>query len=205
MKTCDICRRFQPEIYICRDQELPGQIAHHLRQQPLIFMKCYKLFLQYLGDSFKIGLSLFLVLRFKFSVSSFLGIFLFLIFLLSIPLVVILLLTFMSLCAICAVLKTCPVNTIFYCNVERDVQHVLLERCSSTLVTSALKFLAFLFSPLTAFAVTVVLTEDAIAIFTILLWATQNLLSEKSLPYIACLILVFYYLWSSYSSFTNKY
>ena len=31
------------------------------------------------------------------------------------------------------------------------------------------------------------------------------LLSEESLPFAACFVLVFYYLWSSYSSFTNKY
>ncbi|KAL9964353.1 hypothetical protein ACROYT_G027984 [Oculina patagonica] len=29
--------------------------------------------------------------------------------------------------------------------------------------------------------------------------------TEETLPYIACFILVFYYLWSSYSSFTNRY
>jgi len=31
------------------------------------------------------------------------------------------------------------------------------------------------------------------------------LLSEESLPFVACFILVLYYFWSSYSSFTNKY
>ena len=31
------------------------------------------------------------------------------------------------------------------------------------------------------------------------------LLSEEGLPYVACLVLVLYYLWSSYNSFTDKY
>jgi len=31
------------------------------------------------------------------------------------------------------------------------------------------------------------------------------LLSEESLPFVACSVLVLYYIWSSYSSFTNKY
>jgi len=31
------------------------------------------------------------------------------------------------------------------------------------------------------------------------------LLSEESLPFVACFVLVLYYFWSSYSSFTNKY
>lgn len=31
------------------------------------------------------------------------------------------------------------------------------------------------------------------------------ILSEESLPFVACFVLVLYYCWSSYSSFTNKY
>ena len=31
------------------------------------------------------------------------------------------------------------------------------------------------------------------------------LLNEESLPFVACFVLVLYYIWSSYSSFTNKY
>ena len=31
------------------------------------------------------------------------------------------------------------------------------------------------------------------------------LVSEESLPFVACFVLVLYYVWSSYSSFTNKY
>ena len=38
-----------------------------------------------------------------------------------------------------------------------------------------------------------------------LLVGFQLLLFEESLPFVACFVLVFYYAWSSYSSFTNKY
>ena len=203
-KTCSVCRRFQPEVYICRDQELPGQIAHHLRQQPLILLKCCKLVPRYLGNYFRTGISF--VPPCKLSVSSFLGFCLFPVFLLSIPLVAILVLTALSVVALYAVYLTCPVNTIFNCNIiERDMRHVLLERCSSTLATRAVKFLGLFISQLTFFAVMFVLAQDGAAILTILYWITPLLLSDETLPYIACFILVFYYLWNSYSSFTNKY
>jgi len=40
---------------------------------------------------------------------------------------------------------------------------------------------------------------------TVIETAFTLLLSEESLPFVALIILVCYYLWSSYSSFTNKY
>ena len=203
-ETCFVCRRVLPEVYFCGDHELPGQIAHHLRQQPLILLKCCKLFLLYLGEYLRNCLSF--VLPCKLSVSSFLGICLFPFFLLSIPLVVILLLTALSLVALFAVFLTSPVNTIFYCNtIDRDIRHVLLKRCSSTLPECAVKFLEIFTSTLTFFVVVFLLNQDTAAILRILFWITPLLLSEETLPYIACFILVFYYLWSSYSSFTNKY
>ncbi|KAJ7390677.1 hypothetical protein OS493_023389 [Desmophyllum pertusum] len=56
-KSCMVCRSVQPEIYICRDQELPGQIIHHLRQQPLILLKCGRLFLRYIANYCRMCLS----------------------------------------------------------------------------------------------------------------------------------------------------
>lgn len=202
-KTCMVCRRVQPEIYICRDQEFPGQIAHHLRQQPLILVKCCRLFLRYLGNYFRGCLSI--VFPCQLSVSSFLGICLFPIALLSLPVVAILLFSAMSVVAVYAVYFTSPVNTIFFCYNKRDMRQIRLEHCSSTFVSCTFLFRDILFSHLAFAAVLAVLSYDANAMCTILLWATPLLLSEKTLPYVACVILVFYYLWSSYNFFTNKY
>ena len=44
-----------------------------------------------------------------------------------------------------------------------------------------------------------------VGMFIAFLSAFVLLLSEESLPFVACLVLVLYYIWSSYSSFTNKY
>ena len=45
-----------------------------------------------------------------------------------------------------------------------------------------------------------------VSMFIAFLSAFVLLLSEpESLPYVACFVLVLYYIWSSYSSFTNKY
>ena len=197
-KTCTVCRHVQPDIYNCRDQKLPGQIIHHLRQQPLILLKCWRLFLRYLVNYFRICLSVVLPCQVS-SVSSCLGICLFPIFLLLIPLVALMLLTALSLVALVSLFLTCPVSTI--CNVTRGRRFVY--RLAVFKYTA--KFLSFCCYPLTFIGAYIVLTFSAIAIMKSLLWAITQLCSEDSLPYLACFILVFYYVCSSYSSFTGKY
>ncbi|KAL9964333.1 hypothetical protein ACROYT_G027961 [Oculina patagonica] len=101
-------------------------------------------------------------------------------------------------------------------NNENGVRQITLEGVGSPISFRSLmgnflfsksdvRFFRFFISKLRFYAVFFVLAQDAIAIFAILLWATPILLSEETLPYIACFILVFYYLWSSYSSFTYRY
>ena len=203
-KSCMVCRSVQPEISICRDQELPGQIMHHLRQQPLILLKCWRLFLRYIVNYCRMCLSVVLgkFLPCQVSVSSFLGICLFPIFLLSVPIVALMLLTAMSLVAWLSVVLTCPVSTIF--SVARGTRFVSLESCSP-LFTYIVILLYCCCYPPTLLGVYIVLSFAASATMKSLFWAITELFSEDSLPYLACFILVFYYVWSSYSSFTNKY
>ena len=50
-----------------------------------------------------------------------------------------------------------------------------------------------------------VVGSAAVGILECFLAGLDLLFSEESLPYVACFVLVLYYMWSSYSSFTNKY
>ncbi len=50
-----------------------------------------------------------------------------------------------------------------------------------------------------------VVISAVIGTLWVLLLGFELLFSDESLPYVACFVLVLYYLWSSYGSFTNNY
>lgn len=54
-------------------------------------------------------------------------------------------------------------------------------------------------------AVLLVVGFAGVGSFLVFLRGVTLLLSDDSLPYVACFVLVLYYVWSYYSSFTNKY
>jgi len=119
----------------------------------------------------------------------------YIIFLSTIPAVSMILLVRMTLLAYYGILRSSPI--IILCVLTRNIainvpSFIDLAVRYSVTVPAALGALY-------------VLTFGGIGTTIALLVGFQRLFSDKILPYVACSVLVLYYTWSGYSSFTNKY
>ena len=205
MKNCFACQALKcnpRDQCLCRD--IPRQILNHMRAEPLILPKCWSLFVRGLQRYFEImtlkGLHTRCVIRGP----------LFLLFLLTLPFAVILLLL-SSLLGLCiAFLNTTP-------------QFVFLRSCSQAFLSKlymsslfvrlpALKRYVqlidnFIVNLLAAFGGGYILTCASLGILSTLLLAVIMALSfpDESPPFVACFLLFCYYVMSSYSSFSNRY
>ena len=199
-KPCLVCRWVKPN-FTCAN-ELPRRILNHLRIQPLILVKCWRLFLSCLKSYFK--LSQIILPSWKVSASWFLLIPAFIVFLSTIPAVTVLLLVTMPVVAIFGILLTSPLALVlsgFKRKTENSLnRHSLIVRFLRDSCVSSLSSLAI-------YGVFVVLLFLNIGIISTIFVSFELLLrlSEESLPFVACFVLVWYYLSNSYSSFTNKY
>ncbi|XP_020601975.1 uncharacterized protein LOC110041051 [Orbicella faveolata] len=197
-RPCIVCRRVKSKTLICQEN-LPKTITNHLRIQPQIIVHCWRLFIRLLLNYFK---TCFLLIPSVFEVSAkfFRRWFLFIVLLSTSPAMTILLLILMLLVVLFAIILTSPI--MVFCGITRQVNahfhnHRLI-RLFICFVLAAVAILAQLGSVrLLMFA--------GFGILIAFLSAFVLLLSEESLPLIACFVLVLYYIWSSYSSFTNKY
>ena len=197
-RSCLFCRRVKSKTLICQEN-LPKTIINHLRIQPQLIVHCWELFIRNLLNYFK---TCFLLIPSVFEVSAilFLRLFLFIVLLSVSPAITITLLIFMLLDACFSIFLTSPVAML--CDFSRlfNAAH-LKNRC--------LRFLAcfvFLSVAMPAFLGSwwLMMFASYGGLITFLS-AFVLVLSEEGLPYVACLVLVWYYLWSSYNSFTDKY
>lgn len=184
--------------YILQNDKLPRRILNHLRIQPLIIMKCWRLFCRRHVSYCKI--SRVILPSWKASISWFLRVPILTVFLSTIPIVTVLLLAGMLVAVLFSIL--CLTSPLI---ILTDVTRVNVDSGSVFNSLPVLVFLRiFVTSPAIAGAMLVLVGASltffmAIAILFILL------LSEKGLPYVVCFVLILYYLLSSYSSFVNKY
>ena len=199
-RPCFVCRRIKSATIICKEN-LPKRIRNHLRIQPLILVECSKLFIRYLSIYFE---KCFLLLpsTFEFSSSFFLRLFLFIVLLCASPAVTILLLLLLLLIIFFAFICTSPIMNVSGVSIRRrlfvyfrDNRYLFLLSFSvSIMIAIPALFGASLFLSFAGFGI-----EIAMVL------AFALVLSEESLPFVACFVLVLYYIWSIYSSFTNKY
>lgn len=193
---CFVCRSVKSNL-ACNDK-LPRRILNHLRIQPLIIMKCWRLFCRRHVSYCKI--SRVILPSWKASISWFLRVPILIVFLSTIPIVTVLLLAGMLVAVLFSIL--CLTSPLI---ILTDVTRVNVDSGSVFNSLPVLVFLRiFVTSPAIAGAMLVLVGASltffmAIAILFILL------LSEKGLPYVVCFVLILYYLLSSYSSFVNKY
>ena len=197
-RPCLVCRRVKSKTLICQEN-LPKRIINHLRIQPQIIVYCCGLFIGHLLNYFQ---TCFLLIPSVFEVSAifFFRWFLFIALLSASPALTILLLIIMLLIVLFGIGLTSPIiilgdftsqfNFHFHKHRFRG-----LFTCFVFLLVSIPALLGSL--RLLLFA--------GFGILAAFLSAFVLLLSEESLPFVACFVLVLYYLWSSYSSFTNKY
>ena len=190
-RPCLVCLHGELETLDCQTNP-PKYIIHQLRVQPQIVVHYWGLFTRYLLNYFK---TCFLLITSVFELSALflLRWFLFIVLLSFSPAVLVILLMLMLLAILSTLISTSPLFVL--CDIPWQLCHVQL----ANLCLHVVIILAFLgISRLLLFA--------GVSMFIAFLSAFVLLLSEpESLPYVACFVLVLYYIWSSYSSFTNKY
>lgn len=199
-RPCFVCRLIKSKTLICQEN-LPKGIRNHLRIQPLILVECSKLFIWYLSIYFE---KCFLLLpsTFEFSPSFFLRLFLFIVLLSASPVVTILLFMIMLLLIFYALSDTSPILTFYGVSIRRRLfvyfphNRYLLLLSFSVCIMIAIPAMC---------GALVVLIFAGIGVEITIVLAFVLLLNEESLPFVALSVLVLYYFWSSYSSFTNKY
>ena len=190
-KPCIVCTIVKPKIFHCQD-ELPQLIASHLHLQPFILAKCWRLFIQYFSRYCKMSL---IVLPFcKLSCVGVFRFLSFIIFLSTIPAVAIILLVSTLLLAFGGIVLSSPI--VILCTTRETAINV------PSFINRAIHYCFTVPATLGALCV---LTFAGISIILAVLVGAILLFSEKCLPYVACFVLVLYYAWSNYSSFTNKY
>jgi len=197
-RPCIVCRRVKSKTLTCQEN-LPKKIINHLRIQPQIIVNCWGLFIRLLLNYFK---TCFLLIPSVFEVSAivFLRWFLFIVLLSTSPAMTIPLLILVLLVLLFAIILTSPI--IVLCGITSQFN---VHFHNHRLIRLFICFVLLAVAILALQGLVGLLMFACIGILIAFLSAFVLLLSEESLPFIACFVLVLYYFWSSYSSFTNKY
>ena len=186
-KLCSVCKTIKPD-FICNDI-LPRRLLNHMCLQPLILVLSWRSFVRYLVGYCKrseIIRRKVWFLRFPLLIA----------FLSMIPFVVLISLGKMLFAIVAGIFKTSPI--VILCNAASPI--------GSNGGSRVCRYLGVFFITIPAISGAVlILVFDAFCILMVLDVAFALLFSEDSLPYVALIVLVCYYLWSSYSSFTNRY
>ena len=205
-RPCHFCLKFSSNPSSCFGI-LPRRIISHMRLQPLIVAECLKSFVRGLEKYFRIIIGIW-----KGSDSWYICVPSLTILLLVVPFVIALLLLENLTKCLFFLYFTCPLSVAFQDNLfyispmrfwdqfkgcisNLDIRDIVRRLClmvGLVLVLSGALFLSLFVS------LGVLLTF--FLAFTMIL-----LFPEQSLPIVACILLICYYLWSIYNSFANKY
>ena len=204
-RLCAVCKRLKSKTLTCQEN-VPKQITNHLRIQPLILVQCSRLFIRHLLTYFK-GCFFFIPSAFEFSLSFFLRLLLFIVLLSASPAAIAILLILILLVIFGALLLTCPLFNIFSeVNIKRRLNvYFRLNGYLFLWSLSVCTLIKFVIGIPALFGASVVLYFAGVGVDVAILLAFLLLLTKEGLPFAACSVLVLYYLWSSYTSFTNKY
>ena len=205
-RPCYFCRQLSSNPSCCVGI-LPRRIISHMRLQPLIVVECLKSFVRGLKKYFRIIIRIW-----KASTSWVICVPSVTILLLVVPFVIaLLLLAYLTKCLF-FLYCTCPLSIVDQDNLFdvspmrlwdhlkgcisnfgiRDIVRRLCLMVGISLVLLGAMFLGLFVS------LGVLLTF--FLAFTMIL-----LFPEQSLPIVACILLICYYLWTIYNSFANKY
>lgn len=193
-KPCPACHILKPN-FDC-NSNLPREILNHLRLQPLIVVKSCSFFKKCLVCYFEMS-CLILPSR-EVTVLGFFRAAGFLVLFTLAPVVTVIVLSAITVVALFAIWYTSPILVL--CGTLRErVQGVGFRRLVVILLVRIFittpAFLGFF----------LVLCLAAFSVVFGIAAALILLLSEESLPFIVLFVLVCYYMWCSYSSFSTKY
>ena len=190
-KPCSVCKHVRPKIFSCQD-ELPLLIINHLRLQPLILVKCWQLFIHCMLRYLKLTLILFPSSEFSFL--NLLRFPLIIVFLSTVPPVTMILSILTLLLAFNGIVLSSPIVKL--CNARFSAIN------APCIIVWIMRYYV---TVLGAVGLSLVIASAGLGTLHLLLSGFELLFSEESLPYVACFVLVLYYVWSSYSSVTNSY
>ena len=209
-RPCHFCRQMSSNPSCCVGI-LPRRIMSHMRLQPLIVVECSKSFVRGLKKYFRIIIRIW-----KGSDSWVICVPSLTILFLVVPFATaLLLLAYLAKC-LCFLYYTCPLSIAFqensiYISPMRFWDE--FKRCISNVgIRDIVRRLCLLPCLMVGLSLTVLgalflsLFVSVGILLTFFLAFTMILLfPEQSLPIMACILLICYYLWSIYSSFANKY
>ena len=183
---CPLCNILKPKTLSC-NYELPRFIIDHLRLQPLILAKCWRFCKCRILNYFKMSVTV--IPSYRCSIGFAIRLVLFISLLPCILVVVAVLFFFVCL-------GTAPASSL--CMYQVTPIRPLNSKMSMPLLIFSLIFSSW-------FGVVGLLGLAAVGAQNALERVFLLSLSEEHLPYVACFVSVLYYIWSSYSSFTEKY
>ena len=189
---------------------LPRRILKHMCLQPLILLKCHRLFDVCLGFCFRRFSRIISVIWPSRKLTScniwFLRVPMFIVlmplmisFAAVIPPVVMLVIVVLS------IVFTSPLFTTYLIILITPGVASIPNRITNPFIRALLIIVLFLVSLLALNGVNEVLIDAVFGFVTGMFVLFTLLFSEEGLSYLVCFVLVWYYLWSSYSSFTNQY
>lgn len=189
---------------------LPRRILKHLCLQPLILLKSHRLFCVCYGFCFRRFSRIISVIWPSRKLTScniwFLRVPMFIVlmplmisFAAVIPSVVTLVIVVLS------ILVTSPLFTTYLIILRDPGVASIPNRITNPFIRALLIIVLFLVSLLALNGVNEVLIDAVFGFVTGMFVLFTLLFSEEGLSYLVCFVLVWYYLWSSYSSFTNQY
>ena len=205
-RPCYFCRQLSSNPSCCVGI-LPRRIISHMRLQPLIVVECLKSFVRGLNKYFRIIIRIW-----KASTSWVICVPSVTILLLVVPFVIaLLLLAYLTKCLF-FLYCTCPLSIVDQDNLF-DVSPMRLwdhlKGCISNFgIRDIVRRLCLMvgLSLVLLGAIFLGLFVSLGVLLTFFLAFTMILLfPEQSLPIVACILLICYYLWSIYNSFVNKY
>ena len=186
---CPLCKIFKPKILSC-NCELPRFIIDHLHLQPLILAKCWRFCKCRILRYFKMSVTV--IPSYRCSIGFTIRLVLFISLLPCIPVVAAVL--FVSVC-----FGTAPASSLCM------YQFIPIRLLNSKMSMPLLIFIRYSLFFSSWFGVIGLLGLAAFGARNALVRVFLLSLSEEHLPYVACFVSVLYYIWSSYSSFTEKY
>ena len=185
---CPLCDAFQLKILSC-NYELPRFMMDHLRLQPLILAKYWRFWKCLILNYFKMSVTV--IPSYRCSIGFTIRLVLLISLLPCISVVAAMLFIYVGCC-------TAPILSL--CMYQFMLRQPLNSK--KLMLFSFMRYSFFFFS---VFGVFVLLALAAFSAQNALVRVFLLSLSEEHLPYVACLVSVLYYIWSSYSSFTETY
>lgn len=186
---CPLCNIFKPKTLSC-NYELPRFIIDHLRLQPLILAKCWRFCKCRILNYFKMSVTV--IPSYRCSIGFAIRLVLFISLLPCILVVAAVL--FVSVCV-----GTAPASSL-------SMYQLIPKRpLNSKMSMSSLIFIRYSLFVSSWIGVASLLVLAAYGAKNALVRVFLLSLSEEHFPYVACFVSVLYYIWSSYSSFTEKY